>query len=512
MPLRETIAPHVSRSVIVHLLALLGFVLVAVFLRGLTISVWTPLNPDEAELMAQARAAMKSPVPFSTWTSGTTGPFWVLFLALLGWMGAPLTLAFAHLLAAVLVGLLGYVAWVLLRRSFGTVPAVVIGLLWWLPLVVVFPLGGLTDFGALATELLPGLLVLVAALTPVKALAARPWLFLFVGLLCGLAVGSKYQVLPLAVGLVVVQLVATGFTVRRSIAPLLFWAMGAVIPFALVALAMLLSPTTSLDLLLQNFSFLGSYATGVDLWSRIRTSTRLLLGQPYLAAALLGITWLALLSAKRVALSRVLMVLVGLAAVYGGGKGFGHYLILLYIALALATVLPIRSSARLLPSKPLRVTAVAVSALLVASLLVVGGVTGRVAVTAPVEVGAALSPDSVVREERLATACPSESKVLVWGWAAELYVDYSWTNTVPFMNTLGISSDAASRDAGAGLVERAIDESDCVVDAVGAPFFGVGPESSITLVFPQFTSRLNSEFTVVQGALDCDACTVYLRK
>jgi len=462
--------------------------------------------------MAQARAALSSPVPFSTWTSGTTGPFWVLFLALLGWLGAPLTLVFAHLLAAVLVGLIGYVVWVLLRRSFGIGPAVVIGLLWWIPLVVMFPLGGLTDFGALNTELLPGLLVLVAALIPVKAVIARPWLFVFIGLLCGLAVGSKYQVLPLAVGLVVVQLIATGFTVRKWIAPLGFWAMGAVIPFAAVALAMLLSPTTSFDLLMQNFSFLGSYATGVDLWSRISMSTRLLLGQPYLAVALLGIAWLAFLSTKRVALSRLIMVMVGLAAVYAGGKGFGHYLILLYVALAIAAVLPLRPSARLLPSKPLRITGVAVSATLVAALFVVGGIAGRVAVTTPGEVGAALSPDSVVRKARLAAACPSGSKVLVWGWAAELYVDYSWTNTVPFMNTLGISSDAASRKAGEGLVGRAIDESDCIVDAVGAPFFGVGPESSITLVFPQFTSQLDREFRVVTDALDCDSCAVYIRR
>jgi hypothetical protein len=131
--------------------ALVGFVVISVVLRGLTISVWGPLNPDEAELLAQARAAMLSPVPFTTWTSGTTGPFWVLFLALLGVMGAPLTLAFAHVLAAVLTGLIGFMIFLLVRRSLGLLPGIVLSVGWWLPIVAIYPVGGTADFGPLST-------------------------------------------------------------------------------------------------------------------------------------------------------------------------------------------------------------------------------------------------------------------------------------------------------------------------------------------------------------------------
>lgn len=63
---------------VVYVAVVAGLVVAAVILRGQAITEWGYLNPDEAEVMVQARAALRSPVPFSTWT---TGPYWPLFLA-----------------------------------------------------------------------------------------------------------------------------------------------------------------------------------------------------------------------------------------------------------------------------------------------------------------------------------------------------------------------------------------------------------------------------------------------
>jgi hypothetical protein len=43
-----------------------GLVVATMILRGQAITELDYLNPDEAELMVQARAALLSPVPFST--------------------------------------------------------------------------------------------------------------------------------------------------------------------------------------------------------------------------------------------------------------------------------------------------------------------------------------------------------------------------------------------------------------------------------------------------------------
>lgn len=139
------------RAAVVYVAVAAGLVVATVILRGQAISEWNYLNPDEAELIFQARAARQSPVPFTTWTAGTTGPIWPLFLAGLNACGAPLTLAFAHLLAAVLLALTAAILWVVTSRAIGRGRALVVTLVWWLPIAVIFPVGSPVDFGALST-------------------------------------------------------------------------------------------------------------------------------------------------------------------------------------------------------------------------------------------------------------------------------------------------------------------------------------------------------------------------
>ena len=488
----------------------IGFVVIAVLVRGTVLSDWGTVNADEAELIAQGRAAVRSPVPFTTWTMGTTGPFWVFLIAALGALGFPLTLAFAHLLSAVLMGLIGFTGSVIARRALGDARGLVLTALWWLPLALIYPVGGRTDFGALNTELLPGLLVLIAAAVPLKLLEARPWMFAVVGLLGALAIGSKYQVLPLVGIVLVVQLISLRATLRRILVAALWWVAGALVPIVVIVLMVATSPDVSPMLVQQNLGFLGSYAGGVDPATRLVNSIRLIGTQKVLIAAALILARLCVISTRPVLISRLLYLFAGLVSVVAGGMGFGHYLILLYVAVILAVALPVREGAELLPGRRLKQVVMPVVAAGVVAVVIVLVVVGRVTFSSPATVVAALSADSVSTDARLATLCPPDSDVMVWGWSPELYSSYSWRNSVPFMSSIGLTANAENLALGVDMVEDAVATSDCVMDAVGSPFFG-SAEPLVTS-YPQTAEMLDSRYRAYEHILDCESCTLYVAR
>jgi hypothetical protein len=500
------------RAVGTYIVAALVLVVATLVLRGAAIAEWGPINPDEAELMMQARAATLSPVPFSTWTMGTTGPVWVLTLAVFGALGAPLTLAFAHALSAILLALSAFALFVAARRVLGDWAAMLATVAWWLPIAVVFPAGGPTNISALSTEYLPVALLLLSALIPRERLAAHPALFIVVGVLAGLAVAAKYQIAPLAVVLPVVQVLLTRPDWRRVLVSAIWWMLGAIVPVGILVLIVALSPAVSPVLLEQTFTFLGSYAGGVTWPGRIaNTITILRAAAPYLLVLTVGLVWLGFRSEWRVNVARGALVAAGLVAVVAGGQAFGHYLIILFGAAALALELPIAEGRPAIPGRRLRIALTAVLAVASVALLVVGGATARWRPAQPAQIAAAFSPDSVLRNDALAGVCPSGTPAVVWGWAPELYLAQDWTVQSPYPNTLGLTANPQNRESAEPLVRASLDRSDCVVDAVGAPFFGVPAAGSIRTVYPALARVLDADFRVAEGVIDCDECTVYVR-
>jgi hypothetical protein len=169
----------------VNVAVVAGLVVATVILRGQAITEWSYLNPDETLLLVAGRAALHSPVPFSTWVTTTLGPFWPLFLAGLATLGAPLTPAFAHLLTAILLALTAAALFLAASRAIGRGPALVATVVWWLPIAATFAVGVPEAYNTLSTEYLPVLLVVASALVPREQLAARPWLFAVLGVLAG---------------------------------------------------------------------------------------------------------------------------------------------------------------------------------------------------------------------------------------------------------------------------------------------------------------------------------------
>ena len=480
-----------------QLAILAAFVAIAVLLRGGHIRWLTGLNPDESELMAQARAAMRSPVPYTTWTTATTGPIWPLFLALLGVLGFPLTIAFAHLLSAIFVGVLGYLGFTLARRGLDATTSVVVTAFWWLPMVLAL-MGSLIDFAPLSTEYLPSALLLIAAVIPTAALTRRPWLYLAVGLLCGLAVGAKYQAAPMALAVLLVHLIMAGNNQWRVwLRAFVFCGAGFLLPFTVVGLAVLLDPNVSFAVIQQSLNFLADYGNAQTMTNRL-SNWRGLVTQMHMVLLVLAVYWLGARSTGRVQICRAITVLAGLAAVYAGGMGFAHYLIFLYTAIAMAIGLPLKASARLVPFTRRRLVAIGTVAIvaMIGWLVSFGPTLGSFSRLHRHDLATALSASSGPQDRQVAEACPAGSNVVVWGWAPELYVDYSWNNVIPFVNVSQLTGTPKNYSSGRELMSHAIEDSstDCVVDAVGGTFFSKPDVLPLFKFYPGINSLLDDQY------------------
>jgi MFS family permease len=495
------------------------FVIVAVMLRGQHLANGYPLNPDEAELIGQARAAMRSPIPFTTWTTATTGPIWPLFLATLGVLGLPMTMFAAHFVAAVLVGVIGYLGFTLVRRATNAFVSSVVTVFWWLPFVLSLS-GDPVNLAAMSTELLPSALILCAALVSPQSLQTRPWLFAVTGVLSGLAVGAKYQVAPLAVAVLAMQLALMPqfqpqFQWRRAWRHVGWWVGGALAPALILGVAMLVSPDVLTVAVQQNLTFISEYSGRVGLNGRISNWRSLVTSMPQVLMVLL-VCWFGSRSVPRVQAWRAIVVGAGLVAVYLGGLGFGHYLIFMYPAFAIALALPLKPGAQLVPffNRPILREALVIFVAMAAWVASFGGPTQLPDLTSRSQLAIVFRPDGhPPQDPKLVQACPAGSEVLVWGWAPELYAIYSWGNAVPYMNLTLLIEVPANKASGHRVIREAIERRStaCVVDAVGSPFFHVIPQQSITKVYPDLSTVLTTQYRSVGAIHNCEKCTVYVR-
>ena len=537
------------RPAVAYVAVAAGLVVATAILRGQAISDWGLLNPDEAGLMASARAALFSPVPWSTWETGTTGPYWTLFLAGLGALGAPLTLAFAHLLSAVLWALTAFALFVAMSRAIGRGPALVATIVCWFPVAMVWLVGLPGNFSELSTEYLPMLLAMASALVPRDQLAARPWLFSVVGLLAGFAVGAKYQVAPLAVALVAGQLIVLGQSATRTLVSVLWWLAGAMLPVAGVVLVMFVSPTTNWTLVEQNFTILASYVLnrsqtqiGSLAGGWVESTFASLIGPGhfapmgpgyfgpgyYLLVLLAGLIWLGRHSGWRSNLARVVLIASGFMAMLAGGMGAAHYLILLFGAAGLAATMPVKPGARLFPRRLPKTLRTRAALAVVASIVLVGvssHVIQRMRLVVPLsprQAIAAFSPDSVNRDPALARACPPGSKAMVWGYAPELYVAQDWQSTLPYLN-VGTLTMGDNRESGEPVVRAGIDRADCMVDATlmkrrecpdtrsDLLSWCLSARFSLSRFYPQLVPLIGRQFHTVPVTGACEGCTLYVR-
>ena len=443
-----------------------------------------------------------------------------------------MTIAFAHLLAAALCGLLGYFGFVLARRSIGPgVFAVAATLFWWLPLIfVLIGTAFIGDYAHLSTELSPSALLLGAALARTEALARRPAHFLWIGALCGLAVGAKYQALPLAAAVIVVALLLVGdLELRRGLARGLgLWVAGAVAPFVPIALAMALSSSLNTLALRAQLNFLGAYSGQIPFRQRLPNLVELV-GHVHLLLLLLLVVGLAVGSSPRVRLARAVYVGAGLVTLFASGLVVGHYLIFMYVALAMAIGLPIRPEASLTwaslveldplarnarhpgPGRPRRVRAGRWVAAVVWTVARGGG-TDRPPRPRAVVRGAHRDPVILPAGRGLPTRLGRPGVGLGAGAVRELRV----AQRNPVCERLPTDAPTPA-DYGPGdqLVRNALTDpsTDCVVDAVGLPFFGIPASGSLLYEYPDIADLLLVPTTALRmPSWTATVCHVYVRR
>jgi hypothetical protein len=245
----------------------------------------------------------------------------------------------------------------------------------------------------------------------------------------------------------------------------------------------------------------------------------------YILVALAGLIWLARHSDKPSNVARVVLIIGGLTAMLIGGMGFPPYLILLFGAGALAATMPVKPDASLLPQRVSPRVLAAALAIVAALVLVAGYLTDSWRPTPPRMALAAFSSDSVHRNPEMARECPPGSKVMVWGWAGELYIEQDWQSTTPYTQVGGLAYSDAYKKSAEPVVRAGIDQAKCVVDTarvkrikcpgerLDAPVAECLPER-ITLArfYPELFALISQQFHAIPiNVPGCEGCTLYVR-
>ena len=186
---------------------------------------------------------------------------------------------------------------------------------------------------------------------------------------------------------------------------------------------------------------------------------------------------------------------------------FPHYATFLYVGCLLATCVAVRLA---VPGQDDRTggrwvegTYGAVS-LAVVAMLMLPTVPGQVKDLAQ-RSGSAIKGDGFAFDNaiprtatRLGVACPPGSRVLVWGWASELYAYYDWTPASRYANATWLIYANSKQAEYASILEGELrrDPPGCIVEALGPPFFaGIDPANTLTTLVPGASSLLESCYT-----------------
>ena len=514
--------------------------LLMVLCRGSALVSSIPMNPDEAELLAEGRRAMLNLSPYVTYTTATYLAIWPMFLGALAKLGVPMALQTAHVLSGLAYVWIALVGWYVISRRLG----------WGLSAAFVLPpsvalLSGpgpiQGDFLALGTELLPVAIIMLGALVLLGSdnVPSRRRLA-FACAIAGLAIWAKPQL-----GVLALALCAVGLLIRRlqdadpivARDPLNGWSdlpivvAAFVVPTVLILLWIVLLGTLP-EFIAEPMAIIWSYVSGggpqgagaplLSLWGRVTDAAGFVVDQSMaliwavpgiigLASVwkstsrrgrwILGAIWTVPLAAAVLTLT----VTHPMLPLWTGVAIFPHYANIVYAGCALsgmagcsvAQLIRPKQDRKDQPTKRGRTSSLSrasIGALLVASMLLmlpsVHAIAGNVLRMAYPPAGTTnAEPVSI---SPIADLCPARSRVLVWGWAAELYATYNWAPASRYVTSWPLSPWGHPETYSATLMrEVTAQPPDCVVEAIGVGFFGdLGPSDSIATTMPNLGTYL----------------------
>ncbi len=525
--LKERFRPLTSwarRNAIV-VLGIAGLLVVLLWLRGDVLLSSGSFNPDEAELLGEAKRALLSPIPYDTFTTSTHLLVWPYFLAALHLVGLPLSLPAAHLMSGLFYVLILSILWtVLVRRlSVWTAAIGVIG-----PALLL--LSGVInaelvrDYMALSTELLPIALLTVAAATAFMGVSPRGGARLWIStVIIGIAPWAKPSVGLLALGLWGVIIASE----LRGQPPASWWkskrvaicAVGVIAPTVVFTTVMLVGGTFGLFLsepISTTFSYAsagsaeGAILPGVP--ARLTTLTPVLIGiLPLVFVSGSRLRGSLILSRwhwhhSRLAISALLgLTLLGVTSTVLSPLAFPHYAILTWggatiatiCATGLATDAPLGVSWGLSP--PERWGTIIVAACACAALWPYAGTFAhgfRFASPASIMNSEITSPSEVDPGLRpLSEVCRPGSEVVAWGWSPEYYSYLNWTPASRYVISqwLRATNPRQTLYRDRFVAELQSRQPSCIVNFVGPSFFGgYGPEETVQESVPEIKPLLAS--------------------
>jgi hypothetical protein len=431
-----------SAAAVVVLLGALAF-----WLRAYAIQYNGWINPDEAELLADARRARLGLLPpYGSYTTPTFFALWPMSLATLSWMGMPLTLPAAHALSASAYVVVGALLWVVTARGVGWLRSGIVVL----P-VTFFVLSSPGDFAALGTELLAVLLLVAAAAILVSGRdPVSPSRLFVVAILCGLAPWAKPHgsIVVLALAVVAVQYASfpgPAAARRRNWCVAL---LGLAAPSLVLGLLMAVGGTL-LRFWEEPLAFTLYYGVGgidgvgdVSLAGRLSSIVAQLptIGV-FLALSLLGLVpWMArnARASDRWPLARLMWIeLVGAGVITSVAIPlFQHYLNLLLASSAVAAIVGIAmasaDTSKNLSGADVRSSGVSRAQI---GILALPLILSSFAVSQVWQYRDFYGEPPHVDVHELSSLCPAGSRVAVWGWSAELYALYDWIPASRYTNT-----------------------------------------------------------------------------
>jgi hypothetical protein len=464
------------------------------------------LNPDEAEFLATGKLASQDLNPYRSYATSTYGPLLIQILGVMGVLGAPLTLPWAHLLSFFFLLCILAIPLMVAFRSKNYV--YLLGVVAPITLVTVSGINSLSqfrmgesDYLALNSELLP-----LSMISLIFYLQKRNENFksfeLLVGLFGFLASISKIQILPIFLMVTIwfyvlnIERRSAKISVKRIYVT--FFALW------LSFLGLLGLSSTVAAYIQQSIFASASYVSSNDSLSGVLLNVfetfHMLSSEPMILFATLSVFLVILRenfsdlgSQQRI----LLTLLLPFFAMVVPGTNFGHYKWLFIWTLLYLPIYPLtkidgssvqkeetwlgswmqtRIAHRILLLIPIFLVAIPIVRNFdVPEKLPISQFTNLS--VRPMEIqgetpGILIKGTYVSEVESL---CPEGSHVLIWGWASELYSYYGWTPIPRVVNDSMrvIGSNPNSEWVTTNILEVIRDKkASCIIDASGKGFFG----------------------------------------
>jgi hypothetical protein len=283
---------------------------------------------------------------------------------------------------------------------------------------------------------------------------------------------------------------------------------GFFLPTLVIVLVSLTSGLVNFPALEITFDFLMAYGQSLTNEQKMLNFLSAVIPNPWVVFWSLLSLFAASLGTLKAWAARLSVLASGFVSVYIGGMGFGHYLLFIYCAAFISLFI----SRDNVIEKFLSAGRQALLFFLVFIIVVtVWWVPKVLANQSSGSFSQALSLTHVNVASTVSIQCPPGSRVLVWGWASELYVNYDWRSALP-VSPAQIVWIPKNTEKAEDLVRSAISLSDCVVDATGPPFFAMTSEQSILKTYAWAEYSLKTDFDNFDLGIPCDTCKLWVRR